>query len=97
MDIVEEQTLNESLSTFPDLVEHFAEVLLDGVFRDVKCCGNLPGGEASHDKVRFVRAAGLGFEPRLTDPLESFPFRDTGGHRGTYGDKTALLSGFRYS
>src|SRR5215210_8119995 len=37
-------------------------------------------------------AAGLGFEPRLTDP-KSFSFRDTGGHGGIGGDKTALLSG----
>ena len=40
----------------------------------------------------FREAAGLGFEPRLTDP-ESFSFRDTGGHGGIGGDKTALLSG----
>ena len=40
----------------------------------------------------FSEAAGLGFEPRLTDP-ESFSFRDTGGHEGTGGDKPALVSG----
>ena len=40
----------------------------------------------------FGVAAGLGFEPRLTDPLESFSFTDRSRHRGTGGDKTALLS-----
>ena len=39
----------------------------------------------------FREAAGLGFEPRLTDP-ESVFFRDTGGHGETGKDKTALLS-----
>jgi hypothetical protein len=43
-----------------------------------------------------VRAAGLGFEPRLTDP-ESDPLKDRGRQGGTRGDKTALLSGIRYS
>jgi hypothetical protein len=47
--------------------------------------------EVAPAKHRFREAARLGFEPRLTDP-ESFSFRDTGGHLGTQGDKTALLS-----
>src|SRR5215210_5973922 len=39
----------------------------------------------------FGEAAGLGFEPRLTDP-ESVSFTDRRRHGGTGGDKTALLS-----
>jgi hypothetical protein len=38
----------------------------------------------------FGEAAGLGFEPRLTDP-ESFSFRDMGGHgEGHRGTKQRL-------
>jgi hypothetical protein len=69
--------------------------------------GNLASGVVRFSKTRrlalptlgcsvnsFGVAAGLGFEPRLTDPPEPFSFTDRSRHRGTGGDKTALLSSF---